>query len=137
VLPGRAHRLGGPSVFLWRGMLLTNLNKTRLSSFRETSSVSSRLMNPFLSQDHLLTGCVYSRVLWFLVLRRCGWEHLQPAAGDRFIFWWLGARKRVPKARRQAFDSLSFLVSRRVWLRRNHQVFRGSVVHPDCLVEVV
>jgi hypothetical protein len=42
------------------------------------------------------------------------------------VNWWLDARKRVPKPRHQAFDSLVFLVTRQLWLEHNGRVFRGG-----------
>jgi hypothetical protein len=32
--------------------------------------------------DHLLLTCVYSREVWFKVLRRCGWQRLAPSMHD-------------------------------------------------------
>jgi hypothetical protein len=62
------------------------------------------------SIDHLLlVQCAYSRELWFLIFRRCGWLRFVPAGADHFIAWWQRSRKLVPKARRPAFDSLTFL----------------------------
>jgi hypothetical protein len=63
--------------------------------------------------DHLIVGCVFSREAWFKV---------------RPVNWWLDARKRVPKPRHQAFDSLVFLVARQLWLEHNGRVFRGGGV---------
>jgi hypothetical protein len=38
---------------------------------------------------HLLLACVYSREVWFKVLRRCGWQGLAPSMDDCLIEWWL------------------------------------------------
>jgi hypothetical protein len=59
---------------------------------------------------------------------KCGWQQLTPNADDKLRDWWLQSRKVVPKARRKAFDSLSFMVSRSLWLERNVRVFRNVVL---------
>jgi hypothetical protein len=59
---------------------------------------------------HLLLSCVYSRELWFLVLRRLGLLRvLPPADAEDFVDWWLPTRKRLLKRLRKHFDTLMLL----------------------------
>jgi hypothetical protein len=62
------------------------------------------------SVNHLLLACVYTREVWFKILRRCGWQGLVPTVDDCLIEWWLRSRKVVHKPRRKAFNSLFILV---------------------------
>jgi hypothetical protein len=39
--------------------------------------------------DHLLVAYVFSRELWFGLLRRYGWQALTPQQGATFSEWWL------------------------------------------------
>jgi hypothetical protein len=86
--------------------------------------------------DHLL-GCMFSHDVWFQVPRRYGWQLHAPAAGDRFVLWWLKVRKLVSKARRKSFDSLVLMVVRTIWLERNARVFRCEVVSVSAVVACI
>lgn len=44
--------------------------------------------------DHLLLTCVYSREVWFKVLRRCAWQELAPTNEQTIVQWWLRATGR-------------------------------------------
>jgi hypothetical protein len=59
--------------------------------------------------DHLLISCPYAREVWFKALCRCGWQSLALTTMNFFTEWWLRSRKRIPKARWKAFDSLIIL----------------------------
>jgi hypothetical protein len=75
----------------------------------------------------LLAFCVYSRELWFLVLRRHGMLHVLPSANVvECVDWWLPARKRIPKAFRNNFDTMSLLACWLIGLQRNTHVFGGA-----------
>jgi hypothetical protein len=88
------------------------------------------------TMDHLLLVCVYSREVWFKVLRRCGWQGLVPSMNDCLIEWWLQSRKLVQKPRHKALDSMFILVSWCIWCRRNKRVFYGSNLRsPTSLVD--
>jgi hypothetical protein len=80
----------------------------------------------------LLAFCVYSRELWFLVLRRHGMLHVLPSANVvECVDWWLPARKRIPKAFRNNFDTMSLLACWLIGLQRNTHVFGGAPkLHP-------
>jgi hypothetical protein len=34
--------------------------------------------------NHQLVGCSYARVVWFKVLKSCGWQGLMPGYGDSY-----------------------------------------------------
>jgi hypothetical protein len=84
--------------------------------------------------DHLLLYCVFSREVWFKVLRHFGWQGLASALEEKHVGWWLRVCKRVLKARCKAFDSLVALVVPSLWLSRNACVFRHST---PLIVDVV
>jgi hypothetical protein len=69
--------------------------------------------------DHLILTCIYSREFWYLILAKVGWSHIAPVATDTFVYWWLGAPKRVSKEHRKAFDSIVILVAWCLWVQRN------------------
>ncbi|GJN11283.1 hypothetical protein PR202_ga29462 [Eleusine coracana subsp. coracana] len=76
--------------------------------------------------DHLLLGCVFSRQIWYNLLRNVGHQILTPTADSAIVDWWLTARKRIPKAHRKGFDSLVVLVTWEVWKERNRRVFQRT-----------
>jgi hypothetical protein len=75
--------------------------------------------------NHLLTGCVYARELWCILLLQ--WEgstdHLAPLSDSSLATWWMQARAAVPASRRRGFDSFLLLVAWRLWKERNVCVF--------------
>lgn len=73
---------------------------------------------------HLLTGCSFSRELWFSLLQLVGAETLTPTADELSLSgWWTSARKQVSKDARKSFDSFIILVSWSIWLERNNRTF--------------
>jgi hypothetical protein len=76
------------------------------------------------SISHLLLGCVYSREIWYKVLRRFGWLAVVPTRSTWFALWWTATRRGIAKPRRKAFDSLAILVAWSIWLERNMRLFR-------------
>jgi hypothetical protein len=76
--------------------------------------------------DQLLLGYIYSKEMWFKMLRKYGWQLSTPmTAQTSFAGWWLRARKRVCKAHHKAHDSMVALVVWQLWLQRNARVFGG------------
>jgi hypothetical protein len=87
------------------------------------------------SIEHLLVRCVYSREVWFRVLRQRQWQALVPSGQEAIVDWWLASRKRVHKPFRANFDSIFALVSWQFWNERNVRVFRQTSSLPHKLTE--
>jgi hypothetical protein len=87
--------------------------------------------------NHLLVQCVFSREIWFKVLRRCGWHGVAPTQDHLFAVWWTTSRKCVPKGRRKAFDSLVVAMSWAIWTQRNDMTFGRAALLPSRMVEVI
>jgi hypothetical protein len=81
--------------------------------------------------DHLLASCVYSRELWYRLLRPSGWDQLTPLPGSLLSSWWMDARCLVPKQLRRGFDSVVLLVSWRLWRERNARIFDNNYISAD------
>ena len=45
--------------------------------------------------DHMLASCVFTRELWFRLLRPSGWEQLSPSAHSPLSTWWMDGRYSV------------------------------------------
>jgi hypothetical protein len=76
--------------------------------------------------DHILVQCVFPCEVWFKGLRRFGWQTLAPMQDVPYAAWWMASRKRVPKGRRMAFDSLCVLIGWVIRLQRNDRTFNRS-----------
>jgi len=77
--------------------------------------------------QHLLTTCVFARIVWFSVLELIGLQQLAPGWNDKiFADWWLHAEQRVPSESRKGFNSLVVLVAWCIWKHRNGCVFEGT-----------
>jgi hypothetical protein len=80
---------------------------------------------PFCDQgeetiNHLLTGCVFAREVWTLVLQNLGLPHLAPQpANVRFSRWWRETTTEAPKETRKGINSLIILVAWEIWKQRN------------------
>jgi len=83
--------------------------------------------------NHLLTGCVFAREVWHMVLTKCNLLRLAPSLqNSEFTLWWLRSRKRMRKASRKSFDSLVILVAWTLWKERNQRVFqRANLSGPE------
>jgi hypothetical protein len=46
-----------------------------------------------------------------------------------YAAWWMASRKRVPKGRCRAFDSLCVFIAWVIWLHRNDRTFSHSSLH--------
>jgi hypothetical protein len=84
---------------------------------------------------HLLLGCMYNQETWFLMMWKCGWPHLAPAAEEDMVTWWLRAWDQVPKSHLPIFDSLVLLTARVIWPQRNDRVFNTTTLSPALLVQ--
>lgn len=87
--------------------------------------------------DHLLLGCVFSREVWFKLLRASGSQALAPAIGMPIANWWLPSRKRVPKEFRKGFNTLVLLVTWELWKERNRRVFQHQSKQPQRLFSFI
>jgi len=91
--------------------------------------------------SHILISCVYARVVWSALLRRCNWNWFRLTTGltahGEFVDWWSWARKQVPGVDRKVFDSLVILVIWLLWKERNDCVFQRSNLPPAILVSKI
>lgn len=86
---------------------------------------------------HLLLGCVFSRQLWFEVLRKLNLNGLVSLQEEDVFTWWVRERKAVPKVARQGFNSLFFLLDWSIWKERNVRTFDGPSTTPANLLHQV
>jgi hypothetical protein len=47
--------------------------------------------------DHLTISCVFSKEVWFRLLRVAGFQYLTPTDAPSLVDWWLPSRKQVHK----------------------------------------
>jgi hypothetical protein len=87
--------------------------------------------------DHLLASCVYSRELWYRLLRPSAWDQLMPSPDSSLSSWWMDARCLVPRHLRRGFDSTVVLVSWRLWREQNSRIFNNIHTAADQAVRVV
>jgi hypothetical protein len=80
--------------------------------------------------DHLLLGCVFTRLLWHALLAPLGLATLAPDAEDDVTQWWIAKRSVMDKASRPIFDSVFLLIAWNTWKHRNGIVF-VSGTSPD------
>jgi hypothetical protein len=71
---------------------------------------------------------VFSREVWFRLLRAAGFQYLVLTGSPVIINWWLPSRKRVHKSQRKGFDTMFALVVWSLWLERNARVFNGKAL---------
>ena len=86
---------------------------------------------------HLLTGCSFSREVWYRVLRG-RWHSVSLQQPDAiFTYWWLVGRKRFGKVDRKCFDTLVILTFWTIWKERNRRTFDHVNRSVDDVVNVV
>jgi hypothetical protein len=85
--------------------------------------------------DHLILQCVFSCVVWFSILRHCGWQLLAPTAEDSLASWWVLRQKQVVKERKKAFDLLVILIVWSIWLERNNRCFTRGCKTAEAVVD--
>lgn len=78
--------------------------------------------------DHIATGCVFARDVWFPALSSCGMAHLVPLHAPGLIDWWPDSRAVLPILARKGFDSIVLLVVWMLWKELNRRVFERAAV---------
>jgi hypothetical protein len=75
--------------------------------------------------QHLLMSCVYTREVWFHVLRTARICCLCPAADATWPGWWPYSRKLILKDHHHDFGTMVLLASWSLWKECNAHVFDG------------
>lgn len=73
--------------------------------------------------DHLLVACPKSRQLWWTALRAIGYAVCLPHNEAYFHLWLCDVRKKVIKAHRRRFDTITALVAWTISRKRNNKIF--------------
>jgi hypothetical protein len=85
--------------------------------------------------DHLLVSCVFSRQVWYYMLRQVGLHSLAPQPIDLvFDDWWEKATTATSGMSKKGLNSLIILGALAIWNHHNRCVFDHA--HP-CMVEVL
>ncbi|XP_066334381.1 uncharacterized protein [Miscanthus floridulus] len=87
------------------------------------------------TMDHILLGCVFSREVWALWLRRLHLDDLVHVHEEEAMQWWLRNRKLIPKPMRRGFDSLFFLIGWMLWKEWNARTFNRIATTATQLVQ--
>ena len=76
--------------------------------------------------QHLLTNCVFSRQIWFIILSPMEMDEAVPQQNEHsFAAWWAKCTRRV-KEYKKGVNSLIILTSWLIWKHRNSCVFDGA-----------
>jgi len=74
--------------------------------------------------NHLLISCVFTRIFWYMLLRKFGLHALAPQPGlTSFLEWWKGATEAVQGMVKKGLNSLIILGAWKIWNLRNRCVF--------------
>ncbi|XP_071678352.1 uncharacterized protein [Lolium perenne] len=73
--------------------------------------------------DHILSHCLYARMVWFGCLTRLGSQLQVPQEDINLERWWTEARKMLRREDRREFDTLVLLIAWTLWKQRNARVF--------------
>lgn len=139
-IPGakELHKTRAPAkikFFMWSALLGRCWTSDRLARHQLSNSGPCALCGQAPETiEHLLFACVFAREVWFKLLRPSGLQNITPSPQAVLPDWWLNGRKRMPKQRRKAFDSLVPLGCWEIWKERNRRVFRHSCVQPTALI---
>ena len=71
--------------------------------------------------QHCLVTYVFSKEVWFVLFIKLWWSTLPPQPSDRFLSWWRGSVKTIPKEIRKGLNSLIVLVAQEIW--KHHIMF--------------
>ena len=81
--------------------------------------------------QHLLTGCVFARQVWFSILSPLDLGSEAPGHNDLcFADWWAKIIRMFSKEHRKGANSLIILIVWLLWKHRNACVFLWR--HPFC-----
>lgn len=76
--------------------------------------------------QHLLTGCLFTRQVWFSILSSLGLGGAAPRHNDLcFVVWWAKVICMISKEYRKGANSLIILTVWLLWKHRNTCVFNG------------
>jgi len=88
--------------------------------------------------DHLLVSCVFTRQIWFKLLRSVGLQILAPQPDETsFDDWWEKASERVSGQVRNGLNSIIILGAWSVWNHRNRCVFDGAPPDLDAVYNAI
>lgn len=135
-IPGakELHKTKAPTkvkFFMWLALLDRCWTSDRLARHHLNNSGPCALCGQAPeSIEHLLFAYVFSREVWFKLLRPPGLQNMTPSPQATLPDWWLIGRKRLPKQQRQPFDSLVLLGCWEIWKERNRRVFTSTCMQP-------
>jgi hypothetical protein len=75
---------------------------------------------------HLLTGCSFSRTIWFEVLSWIRSTSGPPASEGDFVEWWSQAVRTAPRQLRKGTSSIIMLTAWWIWKHRNAAIFDNA-----------
>jgi hypothetical protein len=76
--------------------------------------------------NHLLVSCSFSRIYWYITLRKFGLHILAPLQDDtNFLQWWKRISVIVSDMTKKGVNSLLILGAWMIWKFRNKVVFDG------------
>jgi hypothetical protein len=79
--------------------------------------------------DNLLVSCVFTRELWFFLLRQFGLQSLAPQLGSSsFMIWWQEASEAVNNLIKKGLNSLIILGAWIIWNHRKNVFLKEG--HP-------
>jgi hypothetical protein len=79
--------------------------------------------------QHLLTRCVFSRQVWFVVLSPLEIGGATPCSNERsFAQWWAKTARKVKKECKKGVNSLVILTDWVIWKHCNACVFEGTAL---------
>ena len=75
------------------------------------------------TMSHILTGCPFSRTIWYEVLSWIRSTARPPVAEDDFAEWWSQSVRSIPRQMRKGTSSLIMLTAWWIWKHRNAIIF--------------
>ena len=75
---------------------------------------------------HLLSGCPFSRQVWYDSLAWCRLPASTPTADTPFIDWLAASAATIPACLRRGFTTLALLIAWEIWKQRNACIFNAA-----------